>query len=279
MSAGRRFAAVARLEFAEVMRSRWPFVALAVYGTLAALFVLVGFRESNVLGFTGLGRVYFSLTHALVFLLPLLALVLTGPSVVRARDEGALEFLLSHPVTRGAYLSAIASVRLAVLALPLLAVLLLLAIAYGLGSREAPPWAFLARTSAVATALLLAFCGLGVAVSVSSRNAARALMLSLLAWTLAVALLDFGLIGALLEWRVPARLVFALAALNPVQAARLALLAGAEPDLATLGPVGFWASQAAGPHGLFALGVAWPALFGALCFGVAVREFRRSDAI
>jgi ABC-type transport system involved in multi-copper enzyme maturation permease subunit len=273
----RPLAAVARLELAELVRSRWPLVAFGVYGALAGVFVLVGFRESSVLGFTGLGRVYFSLTHALVFLLPLLALVLTGPSVVRARDEGGLELLLAQPLPRASYLAGVGAVRLAALALPLALVLLLLAALRALGSGEPPPWAFLARVAAVTTALLAAFTGIGVAISVVSRNAARALLLVLLAWTLAVALLDFGLIGLLLQWRIEPRLVFALATLNPVQAARLALLAGAEPDLATLGPVGFWATQTLGPAGVLALGIAWPAAFGALSFALAVRRFRRSD--
>ena len=56
---------------------------------LAALFVLVGLRESSVLGFTGVGRVLFSLCHAFVLWLPLLALVGTGTAIARARERGA----------------------------------------------------------------------------------------------------------------------------------------------------------------------------------------------
>ena len=72
------FRAVARLELAEVLRSRWILFCLLVYTTLAALFVIVGTRESTVVGFTGMGRALLSFTHVLVFLLPLLALTATA---------------------------------------------------------------------------------------------------------------------------------------------------------------------------------------------------------
>ena len=46
----------------------------------------------------------------------------------------------------------------------------------------------------------------------------------ILFWVVGVALLDFGLIGAMLTWKLEPRLVFLIAAANPVEAARLALL-------------------------------------------------------
>ena len=63
-------AAIARLDLAEVARSRWLVTCLAVYAVLGGVFVLVGLRESTVIGFTGMGRVLFSLCHALVLILP-----------------------------------------------------------------------------------------------------------------------------------------------------------------------------------------------------------------
>ena len=68
-------------------------------------------------------------------------------------------------------------------------------------------------------------------------------------WLASAALLDFAGIALLLEWRVPAPAVFALAVANPVQAARMALLSAAEPTLATLGPVGFYLANHVGADG------------------------------
>jgi ribosomal protein S12 methylthiotransferase len=86
----------------------------------------------------------------------------------------------------------------------------------------------------VTAALIWAFTGLGLAVSVFTRNVARAMVHGLILWALGVALVDFALVGAMLQWSLNPRVVFLLAALNPVQAARLALLAGLATDLETL---------------------------------------------
>jgi ABC-type transport system involved in multi-copper enzyme maturation permease subunit len=270
--------ALAALERAELLRSRWLWLGAALYAALALLFVGVGLRESAVLGFTGAGRVLFSLSHALVYLLPLLALVATGLFVTRAREDGSLELLLSQPVSRGRVLGVALATRWLGLVLPLAAL-------FGaVGAAAAPfggatPWGFFAQALAVCAALLFAFAALGVLLSCLARSSAHALAALLLAWLLAVALLDFGVIGILLRWQLAPQAVLVLAALNPVEAARIALLAGIEPDLATLGPVGFHAAERLGPAGLVALGVGWPLAFGALAFAGALHRFRRDDAV
>jgi hypothetical protein len=73
--------------------------------------------------------------------------------------------------------------------------------------------------------------------------------------------------------------VLVLACLNPVEAARVALLAGPSPDLATLGPVGFYLAQRLGPAGLVALGVGWPLALGAFAYALARERFRRDDLV
>ncbi|HSJ97550.1 MAG TPA: ABC transporter permease subunit [Myxococcota bacterium] len=271
-------AAVARLDAGEVLRSRWLWLCLLVYGALAGVFVLVGLRESSVLGFTGVGRVLFSLCHALVLLLPLLALLATVQAVNRARDDGSLELFLSQPIGRGAFLAGVTAVRLAALVLPLVAVMGGFAVA-AVVQGHAVPWSFLARAVAVCAALLAAYVGVGLAVSVSVRNPARAMTLVFLVWMASVALLDFAGIALLLQWRLPPHAVFALAAANPVQAARLALLSAAEPTLATLGPVGFYLANRIGTGALLALGLGWPLAVGALAWGLGWARFRRGDLI
>jgi ABC-2 type transport system permease protein len=271
--------AVARLDLGEVGRSRWLPVCLGLYAALAAVFVLVGLRESSVVGFTGMGRVLFSLCHALVLILPLVALAVTGQVVGRAREEGALELLMSHPIRRSSYLLAVTAVRYLALTAPLVAVLLALGALGRLAFGEAIRWELAARAAAVCAALLWAFAGLGIAISVRVRNPARATTYLILAWLLGVALLDFGLIGLMLSWQIQPRAVLLLAALNPVESARLALLSAAEPDLATLGPVGFYLANELGPRALFALGIAWPLAFGALAWLFARRGFRRGDLV
>jgi ABC-2 type transport system permease protein len=271
-------AAVARLDLGEVRRSRWLVLCLLVYALLGAVFVLVGLRESNVLGFTGIGRVLFSMCHALVLFLPLLALLATVQAVNRARDDGSLELFLSHPIGRGSFLAGVTAVRLFVLVVPLAAVMGALAL-LGAARGQSVPWPFFARALVVCVALLAAYVGLGLATSVLVRNPARAMTVVFLVWAASVALLDFAGIALLLQWRLPAQAVFALAAVNPVQAARLALLSAAEPTLATLGPVGFYLANRLGSGALLGLGVAWPTALGAIGWLTAWRAFRRGDAV
>lgn len=275
----RAFGAVARLDFAEVMRSRWLVFTLAIYALLAAVFVLVGLRESTVVDFTGSGRVLLSFSHSLVLLLPLLALTATGQIVNGARASGSLELLLSQPITRSDYFAAVSFVRYAILVGPLIVLTIGVGMFGHFALGQTIPWAFVARALACGASLLFAFVGVGMLVTVLTQSQAKAMIAVLVLWLASVALLDFALAGLMLEWHVPARFVFVLASLNPVEAARLALLSSAEPQLATLGPVGFYLANQLGARALFAIGIAWPTLVGFGCWSLAGWSFRRGDAV
>ncbi len=269
--------AVARLDMAEVLRSRWLLFCVVVYALLAAVFVLVGMRESTVFGFTGTGRVLVSYVHALLVLLPLMALVATGHLVNKARDDGTLELLFSQPISRGAFFSAVSSVRLIVLLAPLV----VLMVAVGLFGRvvfgQQIAWSFINHCLILCSALVWAFCGLGLWVSTSVPNTARATMYLLLIWLAGIALLDFALAGMMLQWRLEPRVVFALATLNPVQSIRMALLSSADPELSVLGPVGFYLANRIGTTWLYVLGLGWPLLLGTIAWTGALWRLRRGD--
>jgi ABC-type transport system involved in multi-copper enzyme maturation permease subunit len=271
--------AIARLEWSDVRRSRWVVFCGGLYALMAAAFVGIGLRESGVVGFTGMPRVLASLSHALVLLLPLLALAGTALSVNRARESGGLELLLSQPVTRDQYFAAITIVRAGALLVPLAVFMGALAVT-ARGVLDQPvPWAFLGRGLAVCAALTWAFAGVGLAISTAVREPSRAVVYVLGVWALAVALLDFVLVGVLLQWRVPAAVVFAAAASNPVEAARLALLAGASPALDTLGPVGVYLMRWLGATWLWLIGVTWPLAVGTAAWLAARRRFRRGEVV
>lgn len=278
-SLGRELWAVARLDLADVRRSRWLVLCVFVYALLGVGFVLIGMRESSVLGFSGMGRTLMSMIHALLLLLPLLALTATGQVINRARDDGTLELVFSHPVRRGVFFTAVTLTRFMVLVVPLVVVMVAMAVAGQLAFGEAIQWAFLFQSLAICAALLAAFVGLGLMVSTFVRSQARAIIWLLVIWAAGVALLDFGLIGMMLQWRMNAATVFLIAALNPVQAARMALLSGASSELSALGPVGFYLSNKVGPGALLALGLVWPTVVGALAWLVALRSFRRADIV
>ena len=279
MNAGRGIAVVARLDLAEVLRSRWLLFAAASYIGVFGVFGWLGLRESSVLGFTGMSRALMSFSHALVFVLPLLGLVATAQVVNVARDEGALELLLSQPMSRSDYFCGTSLVRAGALVAPLLVAMLAMALVGRIAFGQAVPWSFLLRALLVSSALLLCFVAIGLWISTAVRNQAKALMATMLVWALAVALIDFGLVGVLLQWRLPPAAVFALAALNPVQCARLALLSAAQPELSTFGPVGFFLANRLGAGGLLALGTGWPLLLGLTAWLHGLSRFRRRDLV
>ncbi|MBP8300339.1 MAG: ABC transporter permease subunit [Planctomycetes bacterium] len=279
MSLWREAAVVARLDFAEVRRSRWLIFCLLVHAVLAGTFVLVGLRESGVVGFTGMGRALMSWSHALLFLLPLLALSATGQVVNSARDDGSLELLLSNPVSRAAYFLGTSLVRVLALVLPLLVAMPVMALVGTVAFGQQVPWGFLVRGMAVSTSLLLCFVAIGLLISVMVRNQAKALMLTILVWIAGVALIDFGLVGVMLQWELPPQAVFALAVINPVQCARLALLSAAQPELSTFGPVGFFLANRIGANGLLLLGLGWPLLLGVTAWVWSLASFRRRDLL
>lgn len=269
--------AIARLDLAEVLRSRWLVASSAAYALLAVVFVAVGLREAPLLGFTGAARVVFSLSHAMLLILPLIALTASAPAIGRARDDGSLELLCGQPLGRGAYLIAITAVRGAAIVAPVAAVFVAIA-AWGAASDDQPvPWSYLARALGVLAALAWAFTGIGFLISTVVRHPVRMLTYVVVIWAAGVALLDAGLVGVLLRWRLPAHAVFALAAANPVEDARLALLSGIDRDLATLGPVGFYLAGRLGDAALQALGVAIPLAWGTAAWLAALLHFRRSD--
>jgi ABC-2 type transport system permease protein len=275
----RSYWAVVQLDIAEVLRSRWLVFCVVVYAVLAGVFLLVGMRESTVFGFTGTGRVLVSYVHALLVLLPLMALVATGQVVNKARADGTLEILFSQPISRGAFFSAISSVRFLVLLIPLA----LLMAAVGVFGRavfgQVIAWSFIGHCVVLCSVLIWTFCGIGLWVSTTVQNSARATMYLLLIWVAGIAFMDFALAGMMLQWRMEPRVVFALAALNPVQSIRMALLSSADPQLSVLGPVGFYLANQIGATGLYALGVVWPLLLGTAAWLSGLRKLRRGDVV
>lgn len=248
---------------------------LGVFGS----FIWLGLRESSVLGFTGMSRVVLNLSNALVLTLPLVALVATNQSVVRARSSGFFELFLAQPVRRGDWLRGAAISRLVVLVAPIV-LLLVVAFVFGMAQEWEPSLLPLViRSLLVSVALTWAFVGIGFFVSSLANTPERATVLALLAWVTSSMLHDFALIGALLNWRVSPKIVFAIAASNPVEAARVAILSGVDPELSVLGPVGFWLANNLGPTIALVIGIGWPLAVGALCLGLSARRLSDMDLV
>lgn len=272
------FRALFRLELADALRSRWVMFTAIAYTLIFGAFVWLGLRESSVLGFTGISRVVLNVSNAVVIVLPLVSLVATSQSVVRARTTGLFELVLSQPCRRDDWLFASLASRLVVVAGPIV-VLLLAALIAGAVGHESTVAPLVTRSLAVVLSLSWAFVCIGFFVSSVAKTTERATVYALIAWLGATVLHDLGLIGVLLKWHVSPTVVFVLAAINPIESSRLAILSGIDPELSVLGPVGFWLANTLGSQGSLIIGVVWPIVVGALGLGLARRSLQRSDLV
>ncbi len=272
--------ALVRLELSEAVRSRWLLFTGAVYACVFAAFVWLGLRESRVLGFTGLSRVVLNMANAVVLAVPLVALVATSQCVVRARQSGFFELMLSQPVRRRDWFASVVASRLAVVVGPLVVLFAGALAAQGfVAEGDQPLVPIVARSLAVTASLAWAFLGIGLWISSATRSPERATILALVAWLGASALHDFALVGALLRFRLAPAAVFALAAMNPSESARIAILSGVDPELSVLGPVGFWLANTLGPRLALLVGVGWPALIGSFALWRAAKRLDTSDLV
>lgn len=267
-----------RLESASVLRTRLVWASGALTASLVVLFVAFATRESAILAFTGFGRVVTGVGLAGLLVVPGLALFSTVQVVTNARQSGLLEWYLSHPIGRDGCFGALLLPRLVAVAGPVLlaiAGLEVAAIAFG-----APiPLALLGRLAVVLVGQCACFWAAGAWLSVTAPSAEVALVRGILLLLACTVLLDFGLVGAMLRWRLEPHVVLALSALNPIQAGRLGVLGASDPELGVLGPVGTWVTTTLGPTVTTAYALGWPWVLAAVGAWGARRAFLRRDVL
>ncbi|MEI7892218.1 MAG: ABC transporter permease [Myxococcales bacterium] len=275
----RAMLAFGRLELAESLRSKWLAFTSALYAVLFLAFVWFGLRESSVLGFSGLSRVVLSVSHALVLAIPLLVLFASSTVIVRARTSGLFELLLVQPCRRFDWFVGVLAARMVVLIGPLLLLFLVSGLASLVMGGEAGLFAIATRCLVISVGLIWAFSGIGFYISATAKTAERATVLALVAWAGASALHDFALMGILLKTSLPPSLVFALAAVNPSEAARVGILAGVDPEVSILGPVGFWIANSLGARLTYAFAVGWPLSLGSIALWRAADRLQKADLV
>ena len=273
-----QFKTLIQQEFGEVMRSRLPFFASGFYLIFFFLFFAVALNESSVLGFTGMSRVLFSLSHGFLFFLPLLALSSTAESISQSRANGTLEFMFSHPTSRSLFFVSTLLTRYFVLVFPLFVLIFGMNFFGFLFFRDQIPWSFLFRFFLLNATLIWVFSNIGMLVSVLLRHQ-KVLISILLIWIFSICLIDLGIIGTMLKWSLPPRFVVFLALLNPVQITRVALLSGMESELSVLGPVGFFLVNKCSHSFLLFLSLFYPTLLGGGIGLLSHRAFCKGDML
>ena len=235
-------AVVAGQEIRAGLRNRWVLATTGLLAALALSLALLGTAPVGAVDADPLAVVVVSLASLSIFLLPLIAMLLSFDAIVGEQERGTLLLLLAYPLARwqvlvGKFLGH-SAILAAATVLGYGAVAAVLAMRGGIG---ADAWA--AFAAMVATSILLGavFVALGCLASVAVRERATAAGLAVGIWLFFVLLYDMLLLGMLVADQgqaVSAAMLDVLLLFNPTDAYRLFNLSGSEATRLYSGMVG-----------------------------------------
>ena len=263
----RRILSTAGIEFHIALRNRWVAIATGLMVLFALVLAAAGAAPTGDVGVDRLSVTVVSLTSLAVYLVPLLALLMSFDAVAGEVERGTLPLLLTYPVSRAR-----------VLAGKLLAHVVILGIAVTLGYGAAALAAFATDPEAtrglpalirlIWTSVLLGatFLGLGYLLSSLSRRPSGAAGLAIGLWLALVVLYDLGLLALVVSGTAFATEALpALLLANPADAFRLFNLAAAN-SVGAAGGMGGAAASIPLWQSVLSLAL-WP--FAALLLAVA----------
>lgn len=213
-------------EVREGFRNRWVLATTLLLAALALTLALLGSAPTGTVGASRLDVVTVSLASLTIFLVPLIALLLSHDTIAGEAERGTLLLLLSYPVSRTAVILGKFTGQFAILAV---------ATALGYGAAAlAVGWnlgaaSWLAFATMIGASILLGavFLALGLLASTVVRQRSTAGGIAIGLWLLFVLIYDMAFLGLLVAsggHSLPPLLVDALLALNPTDAYRLLTL-------------------------------------------------------
>jgi Cu-processing system permease protein len=192
--------AIAQNEVRIGMRNKWIMLATAILLVFALLLVLLGSGPATSSSTDGLTIISASLATLSVYLVPLIALLLSFDAIAGEIDRGTLQLTLASPVSRAAVVMGKFLGHVIVLSIAVL-------IGYGLAGVGAffaidnvalAGVLDLARVIGTSIALGATFVGIGYVASACVRQTGTAAALAIAIWLFAVVLYDMALLGGLL---------------------------------------------------------------------------------
>ncbi len=246
-----------------------------MYAVLALSLSYFSVLGISYLGLRALGRVTAALTNLTLYLTPLISLSLASVSVVGERETGGIEWLLSQPISRselllGKYVGMTLATSFAT------------ALGYGIAglylstllpTGDLPKYVWLLTVSVTLGAVSIA---VGLLLSVVAATRYEALASSFLIWLVWTLLYDLITIGMIITFNPGREVTLAFFLLNPVEAARLLMIYGLDPNLSFLGSIGTYAAESIG-QGLPALASGTMLSWGLLAIALCIVLFRNQD--
>lgn len=266
----------ARLDIVESLRARWFMIYMAVFGGIVALLFLFGLTESRVLGFIGLSRLLVTYIQLTMAILPIFVLITTVRSVAGDREAGVFEYLLSLPVSLGAWFWGKILGRYIVIFAPVF-LAMLAAVIIALFKDIEVPWGMFGYYTGLLAAMAACFLGLGMLISSIARSTDMAQGAAFMTWLILLLFLDLILLGVMIQGRVAPEVAVSIALANPLQVFRTAALALFDPQLIVLGPAAYVILDTFGVTGYKIFALLYPATLGVSAAGLGYFLFRRGD--
>lgn len=234
---------IAAKEIREGLRNRWVLATTLLLAALALTLSFLGSAPAGNVGASRLDVVIVSLSSLTIFLVPLIALLISHDAVVGEAERGTLLLLLSYPVGRRQVMLGKFLGHLSILAFATLfgygAAAAVLALT-GASIDAASWWAFAVM---IGSSVLLGavFIAIGYLVSALAAERSTAGGIAIGIWLFFVLIYDMALLGALVAAQgraIPAGLLDAALLANPTDAFRLLNLgSGSAGTLSGLGGI------------------------------------------
>jgi Cu-processing system permease protein len=252
-------------EIRDGLRNRWVVATTLLMAALALTLSFLGSAPTGTVGVGALEVVIVSLSSLTIFLLPLIALLLSFDAVVGEIDRGTMTLLLCYPVSRWQVVLGKFLGHSAILGFATVLGYGLAGLALHLTGAEIGPESWRAFAAMIGSSVLLGgvFVAIGYFVSTLVRDRATAAGIAIGVWLVFVLLYDMGLLGVLVADQgrtvTPDVLNWLLLA-NPADAYRLFNLTGFDRVSQFSGMAGLSGHVQVGRGVLLAVLSAWVAV-------------------
>ncbi len=227
----RTIAILAGKEIRDGLRNRWVVAMTLLMAALALTLALLGSAPTGTVGVSPLSVIIVSLSSLTIFLVPLIALLISYDAIAGDIERGTMGLLLSYPVTRREVIAGKFLGHLAILAIATVIGYGAAGVAFAItgGDVEAGAWG--AFATMVGTSILLgaAFIALGYLASTLVRDPRTAGAIAIGLWLFFALLYDMVLLGLLVVDQgktVTAEVLNILLLANPADVYRLLNLTG-----------------------------------------------------
>jgi len=212
--------AIARKEFVDHLRNGWIIAIGLAFAIFSLLITFVGFGFTGSIGIGEQQGTLFSLINLVIYLVPLLALLLSYDGIAGEHERGTLDLLRSYPFKTPLLLYGKWLGLFMVLSTTLVVGLTAPAAFAIYGGHTLQAWTLLLITSIWLGAV---FISIAIMFSVLILDRGKLIAIAIGIWLLFVVLFDLGVIGILVatEGDVPMGLVNLLFYLNPTALYRL----------------------------------------------------------